>query len=257
MRIFYAVQATGNGHISRALTLLPYLEKRGKVDIFLSGDNSHLPIPFLKYKSRGISLYFDRKGGLSYLKTARKFRPREIVRDIRQLPVDKYDLIINDFALVTALACRRKNVPFVHFGHQASFISDQVPRPQKRRFHGEWLLKNYARSHYSTGLHFEKYAPFIFEPIIKREILEAKPIDQGHITVYLPSYDPYFLTRIFSYLPRQRFEIFTPETNCAKTFGNTTLYPVSRESFDHSFIHCQGIICGAGFETPEIGRAHV
>jgi len=37
MKIFYAVQATGNGHISRAMELLPYLERYGKVDIFLSG----------------------------------------------------------------------------------------------------------------------------------------------------------------------------------------------------------------------------
>lgn len=44
MKIFYAVQATGNGHISRAMTLLPYLQQYGTVDIFLSGDNSNLQL---------------------------------------------------------------------------------------------------------------------------------------------------------------------------------------------------------------------
>ena len=42
MKIFYAVQATGNGHISRAITLLPHLQKWGEGDCFLSGNNSHL-----------------------------------------------------------------------------------------------------------------------------------------------------------------------------------------------------------------------
>jgi len=42
MKIFYAVQATGNGHISRAMQLLPYLRRYGNVDIFLSGSNSQL-----------------------------------------------------------------------------------------------------------------------------------------------------------------------------------------------------------------------
>jgi spore coat polysaccharide biosynthesis predicted glycosyltransferase SpsG len=42
MKIFYAVQATGNGHISRAMELLPYLERYGQVDIFLSGANNSL-----------------------------------------------------------------------------------------------------------------------------------------------------------------------------------------------------------------------
>ena len=44
MKIFYAVQATGNGHISRAITLLPYLQMYGTVDIFLSGNNSNLAL---------------------------------------------------------------------------------------------------------------------------------------------------------------------------------------------------------------------
>ena len=44
MKILYAVQATGNGHIARAIEILPYLKKYGEVDIFLSGSNSHLQV---------------------------------------------------------------------------------------------------------------------------------------------------------------------------------------------------------------------
>ncbi len=66
MKIFYAVQATGNGHISRAMELLPYLEQYGTVDIFLSGDNSHLVMDApVKYRSRGVSLYYNSTGGLN------------------------------------------------------------------------------------------------------------------------------------------------------------------------------------------------
>ena len=42
MKILYAVQATGNGHISRAMELLPHLQKYGTKDIFLIGANSRL-----------------------------------------------------------------------------------------------------------------------------------------------------------------------------------------------------------------------
>lgn len=251
MKIFYAVQATGNGHISRAMTLIPYLEKYGQVDIFLSGNNSHLPLHGpIKYRSQGISLYFDKKGGLNYRKTASNFHFLQLTRDIRNLPVEKYDLVLNDFDLLTSLACRRKRVPFVHFGHQASFISEVVPRPEKKIGYAEWLLKNYARSPYTTGLHFEKYAPYIFEPIIKQEILEAQPIDKGHITVYLPSYSLPFLIQLFSTIPQQKFEIFTQEKKRSEFWGNCHIHPVSKEGFNKSFINCHGIICGAGFETP-------
>jgi UDP-N-acetylglucosamine:LPS N-acetylglucosamine transferase len=44
MKIFYAIQATGNGHISRATQLYPYLKKFGSVDFFLSGNNASLEV---------------------------------------------------------------------------------------------------------------------------------------------------------------------------------------------------------------------
>ena len=57
MKILYAVQATGNGHISRAMELLPYLNEYGNTDIFLSGDNSNLAFDVpVKYRSKGLSL---------------------------------------------------------------------------------------------------------------------------------------------------------------------------------------------------------
>ena len=79
MKIFYAVQATGNGHISRAMELLPWLQQYGEVDIFLSGNNSHLNLDApVKYRSKGISLYYDCKGGLDYWQLVRGIRFMQI-----------------------------------------------------------------------------------------------------------------------------------------------------------------------------------
>jgi spore coat polysaccharide biosynthesis predicted glycosyltransferase SpsG len=56
MKIFYAVQATGNGHISRAMEILPHLQQYGTVDLFLSGSNSNLAIDAnVQYRSKGLS----------------------------------------------------------------------------------------------------------------------------------------------------------------------------------------------------------
>ena len=58
MKILYAVQATGNGHISRASEILPILQKYGTVDIMLSGNNAHLPVNLpVKHKSKGFAFY--------------------------------------------------------------------------------------------------------------------------------------------------------------------------------------------------------
>lgn len=251
MKIFYAIQATGNGHISRAMELLPYLQKFGTVDIFLSGANSTLPLDApIKYRSNGLSLFYTCKGSLNYWKTVRGVAPWRILKEVRDLPVEKYDLVINDFECITSLACAQKKIPSVNFGHQASFMSVNTPRPDKASKAGEWILKNYARATNYIGLHFESYDDFIFSPVIKTGILQAQPRNDGYFTVYLPSYCDKQLLQYLQPLKDHRFEVFSRQTKTPVTIGHITLRPVHAKDFDRSLIGCEGIVCGAGFETP-------
>jgi uncharacterized protein (TIGR00661 family) len=251
MKIFYAVQGTGNGHISRAMELLPHLEKYGKVDIFLSGDNNTLDFKApVTYRSKGACLYYTCNGGLHYIKTLATLSLRRIQKEAMSLPLEKYDLILNDFEAITSLACRKKKLPSVHFGHQASFSTPKTPRPQKKSLTGEWILSNYARGTVNVGLHFDAFDYFIHPPVINSEIWIARPTDQGHITVYLPSYCDGTLTRIFSKIKGARFEIFSRRSYGISRNGNITLRPVQKSCFNKSLASCHGIITGAGFETP-------
>jgi uncharacterized protein (TIGR00661 family) len=251
MKIFYAVQATGNGHISRAQQLLPYLQRYGKVDIFLSGSNSQLQgdLP-VRFRSRGLGLHYNMEGSLHYTKIAKQLNPQRIWKEIRQLPVENYDVVINDFECLTALACAYKNVPSVQFGHQASFRSDLVPRPAKKEAIGEFILNHFAKASGYLGLHFQAYDHFIFEPVIKKQILQAAPANKGHITVYLSAYNDETVVRYLSQLKSFRFEIFSKETRQTVKQGNITLMPVSGQLFNESMINSYGVITGAGFETP-------
>lgn len=251
MKILYAVQATGNGHISRAMELLPYLQHYGKVDIFLSGDNSNLALDApIKYRSKGLSLYYNCTGGLDYWQITKAFQLSRLKKEIRELPVEKYQLVINDFEYITAAACAKKGIPSVNFGHQASFQSDNTPRPEKRSITGEWVLKNYAKASRYIGLHFKKYDNFIFPPIIKKEILEADPLDKKYITVYLPSICEQQLKDLLKPLTDTRFEVFCRETKQPYQFRNIHFFPVDKIRFNKSLINCTGIVTGAGFETP-------
>ncbi|HMU45515.1 MAG TPA: glycosyltransferase family protein [Chitinophagaceae bacterium] len=251
MKIFYAVQATGNGHISRAMELLPHLQKYGSVDIFLSGDNSNLALDApIKFRSKGISLFYNCNGGLDYWEMLKKFQPLRVKQEIRDLPVEKYDLVLNDFEYITSAACVRKKISSIHFGHQASFQSLHTPRPLKKNSTGEWLLKKYIKAEHHVGLHFKKYDDFIFTAIVKEEILKADPRDLGYYTVYLPSYCEKQLIDIFSNFIDFKFQIFSKETSALKTTGNITFIPVNKQLFNQSLINCSGIISGGGFETP-------
>jgi uncharacterized protein (TIGR00661 family) len=251
MRIFYAVQATGNGHISRAMEILPYLQQYGEVDIFLSGTNAQLGqgLPVV-YRSKGLSIDYNKNGGLDYWKIAKKLKPLMLVNDAIKLPLHEYDLILNDFESVTSLACKIKNIPSIHFGHQASFRSPLVPRPQKIDRLGEWVLKNYCSGSINLGLHFKAYDNNINTPIIKSAVRNAKPTDRGHVTVYLPQYPCKEITTYLRSLTYIHFQVFTRETQHIKQLDNITFYPIDNEMFTQSLIDCHGIITGGGFETP-------
>lgn len=251
MKIFYAVQATGNGHIARAIELLPYLRKHGKVDIFLSGNNAHLQGGLApSFVSKGLSLHYANNGGLDYGKMVKQFALRRMLREAKSLPLKAYDLVINDFEPITALAAKRQKVPSIGFGHQASFQSDFVPRPIRKSTIGEWVLKYYAPATAYIGLHFEQYDDFIYGPVIKDAIEKAKPENHGHITVYLPHYHDQLLKNLFLQIPEYRFEIFSRNMQVVVDDRNIVFRPISNQHFTQSLIHCHGVLTGGGFETP-------
>ncbi|TAN12219.1 MAG: glycosyl transferase [Chitinophagaceae bacterium] len=251
MKIFYAVQATGNGHISRAMELLPHLKKYGEVDIFLSGSNSTLPLNApVAFRSQGLSLQYTCHGSLNYLRTLKQINFKRIRKEASDLPLKKYDLVLNDFEPITSLACKLKDIPSIHFGHQASFTTNKTPRPSKKNRIGEWILKNYASGTCNVGLHFNSYDDFIEPPVIKSEIWIADVVDKGHITVYLPSYCDKELITIFLRMKDIRFEIFSRQAKKIFCIDNISLLPVNKSSFNKSLISCRGIITSAGFETP-------
>jgi uncharacterized protein (TIGR00661 family) len=251
MKILYAVQATGNGHISRAMEILPYLERYGQIDIFLSGANHTLDLDSpVKFRSKGLCLFYNAAGGLDYLRTMRSLAPLRMTKEIRELPVENYDLVLNDFESITSLACAYKKVPSVNFGHQASFQSERVPRPTKKDHFGEWVLRHYARASQYIGLHFQSYDDFILPPVIRQDVQRADPSDQGHITVYLSSYSDQELTKYLAPLRCFRFQVFSHQVNQPVQVGNIQFIPVGKAAFNQSLVHCTAIITGAGFETP-------
>lgn len=107
MRILYAFQGTGNGHVSRAREVVPLLRRRVEVEIAVSGNNSEvlLPIP-VTHRFHRLSFAFGRRGGIDYWRTLRDLKfPVFGVRFERSIPHD-YDLIINDFEPVTAWSAK-------------------------------------------------------------------------------------------------------------------------------------------------------
>lgn len=251
MNIFYAVQATGNGHISRAQQIYPYLKQFGDVDFFISGNNANLDFKLpIKYRSEGCSLHYSKCGGLNYGDIIKNIRPFTMLKDASSLPLHKYDVIINDFDIITSLACKLKKLPSVQLGHQASFQSDATPRPDKKSIVGETILKHFAKATNHIGFHFQPYDSFILPPVIKEEFINAQTQDLKHVTVYLPSFQQHCLLEVFNKLKHIQFHWFLSGIESVRKEKNITYYPVTQHYFNESLLRCHGLITGGGFETP-------
>ncbi len=251
MKILYAIQGTGNGHISRARDIIPVLNKFCKTDILVSGYQSDVILPYpLDYKYNGLSFIFGKKGGIDMWNTYIESNIKRLKNEINTIPVEKYDFIINDFEPVSAWACYQKKVPCISLSHQAAVLHRNAPQPKKTDPLGRFILRNYAPTNLQFGFHFSPYAPNIFTPVIRNEIRIAKTIDKGHYTVYLPSYSDEKVIKVLDLIEGVKWEVFSKHSKTETHFKNISIFPINNESYIESLRKCHGIICGAGFEGP-------
>jgi uncharacterized protein (TIGR00661 family) len=250
MKILYAIQGTGNGHISRAREIVPLLQKYGEVDLLVSGTEAEVSLSQpLKYKFHGFSFVFGTNGGVDNWATFKLMNLPRLLKDIRSLPLKQYDLIINDFEPVSAWACKLQKIPSVSLSHQCSFVSPNTPRPEKWSW-AEWLFKYYSPTTHNIGFHFERYADFIHTPVIRSEIRNLKTSNQGHYSVYLPAYDDKTLAKLLNKTKNVQWQVFSKRQKTAYREGNVDIFPVNNEAFNTSLANCAGLLTGGGFEGP-------
>lgn len=251
MKILFAIQGTGNGHLSRARDVYPELAKYGDVDVLISGIQADVKVPFpVKYQLYGMSFIFGKNGGVDIWATTKKLKPLQLLRDIKQLPVKDYDLVINDFEPVSAWACKRQKVPCISLSHQAAVLHPNTPKPPKSDLKGELVLKYYAPVTAAYGFHFKAYPPNIFTPVIRRQVRDITPVNNGHYTVYLPAYHDDAIVKHLSVFAEARWEVFSKHNKEPFVFKNVSVRPIENDAFIESMATSAGLLCGAGFEGP-------
>ncbi|MCX2573985.1 glycosyltransferase family protein [Pedobacter sandarakinus] len=250
MKILYAIQGTGNGHISRAREIIPLLEKYGELDILVSGTQADVKLSQpIKYQLHGFSFIFGKKGGVDHFKTWLSMNLFRFRKDMKQLQLKDYNLIVNDFEPVSAWACKLQGIECVSLSHQAAFKSKKVPRPKTLDW-GKLILSRYAPTNHHIGFHFDRYDSFIHTPVIRSEIRQMKPENLGHYTVYLPAVDDKRLLKLFMQIPDVQWQVFSKHSNSAYREANVSVEPVNNERFNKSLATCTGLFTGGGFEGP-------
>lgn len=251
MKVLYAIQGTGNGHLSRANDIVPILQKKVDLDILVSGIQADVSIPFdIKFKSKGLSFIFGKKGGVNFFNTLVKNNALRFWKDIQSLPIQKYDLVISDFEPTATWAARLKNIPCIGLSHQAAVLHEKSPKPLEKSWLGEAILKHYAPVQHQYGFHFETYDRQIFTPVIREQIRNLEVKKESHYTVYLPAFGDRQIIQALSRFDGIKWEVFSKHSKIRYVKKNVFIVPIHNEKFMESLASSQGVLCGAGFETP-------
>ncbi len=250
MKILYGVQGTGNGHIARARAMVGALKQYGvTVDFLFTGraDNKYFSMQeFGDYQTRNGLTFNVSHGRVSNIKTLLQLNPCQLMKEVKQLDLSDYDLVINDFEPISAWAAKKQGVASISVSHQNAF---RYAVPKKG---DSWLDRNliehFAPADFYLALHWYHYQQPILPPII-HHIVSNQAV-QDFVLVYLPFESLDSIRHLLSRFSCQRFICYHPAVNEEWQQEHLTFKPQSFIDFQYDLHACQGVIANGGFELP-------
>ncbi|MCX7089164.1 MAG: glycosyltransferase [Methylococcales bacterium] len=248
MKIFYGVQGTGNGHITRARIMARELYLAGvEVTFMFTGrDASHyfdMDI-FQQYQAKEGLTFSVHKGQVQYLKTAVTAKPMQFFKDMAALDLKPYDLVISDFEPLTAWAAKNRKQTVLGIGHQYAF-NYPIPKAGVDPIASK-VMKYFAPVDIGVGLHWHHFGQPILPPVIETPETPF-PINKNKIIVYLPFEEHQAIIDLLTPFTDFDFHVYTSVSESSR-LEHIQCKPLSREGFKQDFYDCAGIISNAGFE---------
>ena len=249
MKILYGVQGTGNGHISRAREMARALQQYPELEVqwLFTGrppEKLFAMEVFGDYWWREGLTFVHREGKIDQLATARQLNVRRLLKDIRELPVQNFDLVISDFEPVSAWAARKRKRPSLGLGHQYAFDHD-IPRPAFG-WTARAIMKAFAPVDVSLGMHWYHFGHAILPPIAQPHLAATEDASSGHVLVYLPFEHAVPLLKELAKLPH-KFLVYGLPIELPHA-DNITLKAPSVDGFRGDVARSRAVICNSGFE---------
>ncbi len=247
MKILYGVQATGNGHITRARVMAPALAQEGiEVDFLFSGrppEKLFNMEPFGDYQTRRGLTFTVNDGKIDRWRSLAQNNLLQLVKDIRALDLQQYDLIISDFEPITAWAAKLQRKPCIGIAHQYAF-SYPVPGPRIGRVMMP-MIRFFAPVQQGIGLHWHHFDSPILPPLI-----EAQPypitVQSGMILVYLPFENREQIRQWLLPFSDYEFHVYC-DIDHPEEDEHIFWRPLSRDAFRQAQACCDGVIANCGF----------
>lgn len=258
MRLLYGVQATGNGHISRARAMQRALAQHNvQVDFLFSGRPASQLFEMTAFGDfqwrRGLS-FVSVGGKISRRQTAIQAHLRTLWRDICALETRRYDLVLTDFEPITAWAARRQGTPVVALGHQYA-LHAPTPLVGMDLFQ-RLLLRKFAPARQHIGLHWHHFnhppqqGRLVLPPIVDLPQVPtfADPDNlQAPVLVYLPFEAPQDIIAWLRPLQKYQFRIYGAG-GLQSALPHLQFCTPAVGQFKQDLIRASAVISNAGFE---------
>ncbi len=248
MKILYGVQATGQGHISRARAAAEALAQHDAEVTWLFSGRAREQLfdmePFGEFEHRAGLTFVTEAGRMRYRKTALNNNLLQFNRDVDALDLRPYDLVVTDYEPITAWACRRAGREIIGIGHQYAF-GPNTPVEGNSLLQRQ-IMRRFAPVDRPVGLHWAPFNDNVLPPI-----LDLPPIDDvpqaEHIMVYLPFEDQQVVTRWLQSFPEVAFRQYANGLTDSD-LGNVERRAANIKGFKADLASCRGVICNSGFE---------
>ena len=248
MHILYGVQGTGNGHISRASAMYDAFQAHPEVRItwLLSGRERERGCGAIEnFEWREGITFVSGDGRVKILPTLMKNNLVRFRRDVNELDLSPYDVIISDYEPVISHAARKRGIPVTGIGHQYAF-SHPIPMEGTNPVVNT-IMRTFAPVTKGIGLHWHHFDSPILPPIIDLKLPEQLPrVYSNKVIVYLPFENLRMICDVLRDFPGFEFYIYHPHATVRDEL-QLHLRPISR-AFKQDLLDAAMVMTNSGFE---------
>ena len=271
--ILYGVNGEGSGHSTRAKEVLRHLVRQGHRVHVASFDRGlqNLRDEFEVTEIYGLRLSYV-NNRVRYEKTVANnllAAPKAVKSNHRllQLAEDwKIDLVITDFEPMTCHVGHRMHLPIIAIDNQHCITNVEVSYPKQYRRDAA-VTKLVAKlmtpradaylviSFFPAKL--RKKNTFLFSPLLRQEVLSAKPTQGDSVLVYVTSPSP----KLADLLQSVRCRFVAYGFGREGHVGNVTFKRPTLDGFLADLVDCKAVIANSGFslisEALHLGKPYL
>src|SRR5579862_2674132 len=271
--ILYGVNGEGAGHSTRSREVLAHLTAAGHRVHVASFDRGQRNLATDCEVTEVFGFRMDyvhnrvRYGKTVLKNLARAPRAAKSVRKLMRLAEEwRIDLVITDFEPMTCQAGHRLHLPIISIDNQHALVYGEISYPRQYRREAAAaklvcrMMTPRAHAYLVTSFfkpRLKNKKTFLVPPILRREILEARPTENDAVLVYVtaPSTE---LAALLKQV-RQRFVCYGFGREGSE--GNIVFKKPSLETFFQDLVSAKAVIANSGFslisEALHLGKPYL